>query len=238
MNDRQLDTWVIYKDPQEVLSPLKIIWEHKDEILANGPLDLFVNCVSFFEVNGEKVGRYFDTFICSREADLALCLSSARYYDEDLGLISATPEDIAKFLDKHGIPYRIIVGGPQKEEIDNPNLPETWMARERYVLEDSLEQSKENGCTECVLYPSTKAKLSIGYYLNGEYHEIWGLNFNGLIETSNPDGKDRTWTLLINEGDKRNISIEEARDVIREKGLIIKEGDNPLQDLSKSSKLL
>ena len=29
MNDRQLDVWWMYKDPEAVLSPLKIILEHK-----------------------------------------------------------------------------------------------------------------------------------------------------------------------------------------------------------------
>ena len=155
-----------------------------------------------------------DTLICSEEADIALCLSSARYYDEELGLISATPEVIAKFLDKHGIPYNIVVGTPQKEEIDDKNIPEIWMAREEDVLKDSIKESKEKGCTNSTLYTDTDAKLSMGYYLqDGTYREIWGLNYNGLIET------DNSWTLLIDEGEERNISIEEAKKILVEKGL-------------------
>jgi len=94
---RKLDVWAIYRDPEHVLDALKIILKNKDEIKE--PLTLFTNCVSSFSIDGKKVDRYMDTLICSEEADIALCLSSARYYDEKLGLISATPEVIAKFLE-------------------------------------------------------------------------------------------------------------------------------------------
>ncbi len=153
MNNRKLDVWGIYRDPEHVLDALKIIAEHRSEITEEEPLKLFINCVSSFVINGKKVGRYMDTLICSREADTALCLSSARYTDDDLGGISATPEDIAKFLDKYSIPYQIITGEKQQEDVDDPKIPEIWMARERYVLEDSLAESKEKGCTDCVVYP-------------------------------------------------------------------------------------
>ena len=169
-----------------------------------------------------------DTLICSREADTALCLSSARYTDEDLGSISATPEEIAKFLDKHNIPCEIITGVPQKDDIDNPQIPEIWMAREDYVLKDSLAESKERGCENCTIYPSTRAKLSMGYTLkDGSYHEIWGVNFKGLIETQN------SWTLLIDELDKRNLSIEDAKKIIAESGFEFTEARSPIQLESK-----
>ncbi len=221
---RLLDVWGIYRDPEHVLDALKIILEHKNEITEDEPLKLFVNCTSSFVVDGKKIGRYMDTLICSREADIALCLSSARYTDEDLGSISATPEDIAKFLDKHHIPYEIITGVPQKDDIDNPKIPEIWMAREDYVLRDSLAESKERGCEDCTIYPSTKAKLSMGYTLkDGSYHEIWGVNFKGLIETKN------SWTLLIDESDQRNLSIEYAKKIIAESGFKFAEAKSPIQ---------
>ena len=155
-----------------------------------------------------------DTIICSSEADIALCLSSARYSDETLGLISATPEDIIEFLRKHNIPYQVITGVPQKDDVDDPKIPEIWMIREKYVLVDSLSESKEKGCTSCTVYPKTTAKLSMGYYLeDGTYYEIWGLNFKGLIET------DNCWSFLIDENDSRNIRVKEAEEVIMEKGL-------------------
>lgn len=210
---RKLDVWAIYRDPEHVLDALKIILSNKEKITK--PLTLFTNCTSSFIIDGKKVGRYMDTLICSDEADIALCLSSARYYDKDMGLISATPEIIAKFLDKHNIPYKIVTGIPQKDDIDDCKIPEIWMAREKFVLEDSIDESKEKGCTNCIFYTNTDAKLSMGYYMNdGSYKEIWGLNYNGLIET------DNSWTFLINEGDERNISIEQAKEILIEKGLV------------------
>lgn len=226
-NNRQLDVWGIYRDPEHVLDALKIIAEHKDEITKEAPLTLFVNCTSSFIVDGKRIGRYMDTLICSREADTALCLSSARYIDDDLGSVSATPEDIAKFLEKNGIPYQIVTGVPQTDDVDDPKIPEIWMAREEYVLEDSLAESKEKGCTNCVVYPETKAKLSMGYYLeDGSYYEVWGLNFKGLIET------DNSWTFLIDEGDSRNISVEQAEKIIIDSGLGYTIGENPTSKVS------
>lgn len=225
MENRKLDVWAIYRDPEHVLDALKIIAKHKDKITEEAPLNLFVNCTSSFIVNGKIIGRYMDTLICSDQADIALCLSSARYEDEDLGLVSATPEDIINFLEKHNIPYQIITGTPQVDDIDNPNIPEIWMAREKYVLEDSLAESREKGCTDCVIYPDTTAKLSMGYSLkDGSYYEIWGLNFTGLIET------DNSWTFLIDENDSRNVSIEEAKDIIADKGLSYTLGQKPISE--------
>ena len=210
---RKLDVWAIYRDPEHVLDALKIILDNKEKL--SKPLTLFTNCTSSFIIDGVKVDRYMDTLICSEDADIALCLSSARYYDEDLGgVISATPDIIAKFLDKHDISYEIVVGKPQKDDIDNPIIPEIWMAREKYVLEDSIDESKAKGCTDCCFYTDTNATLSMGYYLNdGTYKEIWGLNYSGLIETGN------SWTFLINEGDERNISIGDAKKILDDKGL-------------------
>ena len=227
MEDRKLDVWVIYRDPEEVLTALKNLLEHKDEITKESPLRLYVNCYSTFTVDGKPVGRHMDTLLVSNQADMALCLSSARYTDEDLGLISATPEDVVRFLEKNDIPYEVITGQPQMDDIDDPDFPETWLARERYVLEDSIDDSISKGCTDCTVYPETKSKLSMGYYLNnGEYVEIWGLNFNGIVET------DNSWTFLINENDERNISIEEAKNILGEKGLNYSIGQDPLGNLA------
>lgn len=230
MNNRLLDVWGIYRDPEHVLDALNIIKEHKDEIKK--PLNLYVNCTSSFIVDGEKIGRYMDTLILSKEADIALCLSSAMYMDEDLGMISATPEDIVNFLEKNNIPYQVIVSEAQKDDIDDDKIPEIWMAREEYVLVDSLNESKEKGCTECTIYPKTEACLSMGYNSkDGIYHEIWGLNFKGLIET------DNSWTFLIDEEDNRNISLDEAEDIIKKFGLSYTYGYDPLDNIRTGRKV-
>ena len=229
MENRKLDTWVIYRDPEEVLTALKKIVDNRELITEENPLRLYVNCYSTFIVNGKVVKRYLDTLLVSDQTDMALCLSSARYEDEDLGIISATPEDITNFLKKNDIPFQPIFclhKENEPENIDDSNFPETWMIRERYVLEDSLNDSINKGCAECVIYPDVKSKLSIGYYKeDGTYDEIWGLNFTGLITTGN------SWSFLIDEQDERNVSIEEAKQIIIEKGLSYTIGDNPFENL-------
>lgn len=221
--NRQLDVWSIYRDPEHVLDALKIILEHKGEITDENPLTLFTNCVSKFTINGEEVDRYIDTLICSREADIALCLTSARYTDKELGDISATPEDIAKFLDKYNIPYKIVTGkSPEKEigwykqgedkitvidviEKDDRNIPELWMAREEEVIRLALEESASKGCRKCVFYPNIPSNLGMGYYLeDSSYKEVWGIDFKGLVET------DNNWTLIIDEGYKDNLNEEDV----------------------------
>lgn len=47
---------------------------------------------------------------------------------------------------------------------------------------------------------------------DGSYNEIWGLNYNCLVET------DNSWTFMIDENDERNLSNEEVKQIIEEKG--------------------
>ena len=232
MSMRQYDTWIIYRDPEEVLTALNVLLEHKDEITEEEPVLVFVNCSSSFTVDGKKINRYVDTLVCSKQADMALCLTSARYYDEDLGLMSATAADVIRVLNKNNIPYRIVAGKVNKSEFDDRDMPETWLIREAYVLEDSLSLSAEKGITDCVIYPDSKATLSVGYYLeDGTYHEVWGLNFDGLIEVGD------TWNFLINENDKRNLSIEDAKKIILDKGLRYTIGKDPMTDIKNKRKV-
>lgn len=226
---RNLDVWGIYRDPEHVLDALKIIAEHKAEITEENPLILFTNCSSKFTINGKEIGRYMDTLICSRPSDIAMCLSSARYTDEDLGSVSATPEDIAKYLDKQSIPYKIVgskFAKKQNEDKDNPNIKEIWMARELDVLKLSLEESRSKGNNKVIIYPDVNAGLSMGYYdENDEYIEIWGINFKGLLET------DNSWTCLIDEEDRRNLKISKYLiNLIKAEGFEteIKENEEPL----------
>lgn len=224
---KNLDVWGIYRDPEHVLDALKIIAEHQGEITEENPLMLFTNCSSKFTLNGKALGRYMDTLICSRDSDIALCLSSARYTDEDLGLISATPEDIIQYLDKKGISYKIVGSKfSKKEDKDNPKIKEIWMARELEVLKESLAESKSKGNKKAIIYPNVNAELSMGYYdENDEYSEIWGIKFEGLIET------DNSWTFLIDGTDKRNVKINKhIINIIKEQGfeIEVRENEEPL----------
>ena len=215
--DRQLDVWGIYRDPEHIYDALRIILEHKDKI--NTPLKLYKNCTSKFIVDGEEIGRYMSTFVCSYEADIALLLSNVERekYITGIGKDSkeydleaiATPEIIETFFKKYAIPYEIIDVKNEQTMVNDNEIPETWFARADYVLIDALRESHSKGCDKCIFYPSIDSKLSLGYYLqNGTFEEIWGSDFKGLIET------DNNWTFLTNENFHENLNRQGAIQVI------------------------
>lgn len=210
MEKSQLDIWAIYRDPQEVLTALKIILERKDAIPKDKPLILFTNCVSKFMIDGKEVERHIDTLIYSEEIDIALFLMADRFEDEELGVFSADASDIARFLDKHNIPYTVVFGENNEIKPNDEDIPEIWFARERYVLEDSLRVSFSKGFNDVTYYPDINSDISIGYYReNGSFFEIFKLHHNGLVDTGD------NWTLIISEGFDRNIRKEEVVDIIK-----------------------
>lgn len=58
MDNRKLDVWAIYRDPEHVLDALKIIASKKHEISKDNPLKIFVNCSSSFILDGKR------TYLC------------------------------------------------------------------------------------------------------------------------------------------------------------------------------
>ena len=133
-----------------------------------------------------------------------------------------------KFLDENDIPYEVIVGKDSSLKKDDENMPETWFIREGYVLKESLNNSRDNGCEECIVYPDAKSRLMVGYYTDdNNFHEVWGLHFKGLITTSN------SWSLVINEKDPRNISMDEVIKIIEEEGFGYKIGSDPFEEIRR-----
>ena len=107
-------------------------------------------------------------------------------------------------------------------------MPETWFIREGYVLKESLNNSRDNGCEECIVYPDVKSRLMVGYYTDdNKFHEVWGLHFKGLITTSN------SWSLVISEKDPRNISMDEVIKIIEEEGFGYKVGSDPFEEIRR-----
>lgn len=218
-NSRQSDVWGINKDPNEIDYPLNVILERKKRITQ--PIKIFTNCSSKFIINGREIERYIGTIIFSKEIDLSLGLMSGENYDDVL-------RKTVKFLDENDIPYEVIVGKDSSLKKDDENMPETWFIRELYVFIEALNNSRDNGCEECIVYPDVKSRLMVGYYTDdNKFHEVWGLHFKGLITTSN------SWSLIINEKDYRNISVEEAIKIIEEEGFGYKVGSDPFEEVKK-----
>lgn len=217
-NNRQLDVWGIYRDPEHVYDALRIILDSKERIRE--PLKLYKNCASRFIVDGEEIGRYMSTVVWSQEADIALLLSEAekvKYLEEkdkdgrtyDIEAV-ATPEIIEAFFKKYGIPYEVIDFKEEQRKVNDNEVPETWFARSSGVLIDALRESHNKGCDEGVLYPNLKSELSIGHYLeDGTFEEVWGSKFKGLVET------DNNWTFLTDEEYEMNLDFQGVKDTIK-----------------------
>jgi hypothetical protein len=218
MNNNQnpgtFDLWGVHRDAFHLKDGLDIIVEHKDKI--NEPLTLFVNCACIFEVNGKKIGRYYDTLIYSKEADIAIFLSNAT---------DATPQEIVTFLRSNNIPYQAVTGGLtdlEKNGINDENVLEVWFARDKEILGLALDESiDEFSCFNATFYPNIKANLSMGYYVNDKFVKIFEVSANGIVETDNnltliTDERRKYDENNIPEKLKGNMSASEVIEVIKE----------------------
>ena len=218
-NSRQSDIWAVNKNPSDVDYALEVLLERKNRITK--PLKIFTNCSSKFIINGREIERYIGTVIFSKEIDFSLCLMNN-------GKNGYTEEDTFDFLHQAGIPYEVVAGKDILDKKDDEDIPETWFIREGYVLKQSLNNSRDNGCEECIVYPDVKSRLMVGYYTDdNNFYEVWGLHFKGLITTNN------SWSLLINEKDYRNISVEEAIKTIEKEGFSYTIGSDPFEEVKK-----
>lgn len=225
-NSSQLDIWFINKEPEAIETPLKQIVNNKNKIKKD--LNVFVNCMSRFIVDGKEVERYAGTVVTSTEADIALCVTNNSNVTNEEGVEVNATQRIVDTLSEEGIPYRLVFGLKFDDRKENPNIPETWMIREEYVLKDALEDSKSRGDTKCTIYPDSQGVFEIGYYeKDGSFHKVWGVHFKGIIETNS------NWALLIQENDKRNMTIEEAIKLVEESGMSYSYGESPVNSEMK-----
>lgn len=218
-NSRQSDIWAVNKNPSDADYALQTILERKKRITQ--PIKIFTNCSSKFIINGREIERYIGTVIFSKEIDLSFCIMNN-------GNNGYAIENVVEVLNENDVPYEVIAGDDIADKKDDENIPETWFIRELYVLIESLNNSRDNGCEECIVYPDVKSRLMVGYYTDdNKFHEVWGLHFKGLITTNN------SWSLLINEKDYRNISVEEAIKTIEKEGFSYTIGNDPFEEVKK-----
>ena len=239
VNERQFDIWSVCYDPEETFIALvegllmarEAQEKEEKRTIEWEPVELVCNCVSVFKIDGKEVSRPIDIFVCSRQFEMALCVANSEVIDEECGLVKTSPEDIMKFFEKYHIPYKVYSGidpkrvNPEINSFD-PLIPDIWMSRDDSVFNSFIDDIKTKGCKECIVYPETKASLSLRCYQNPfSPREIWGLNFSGLVEGSN------TWALLVNENSDMNISIQQAEKMITDSGLSYKEDVDPMRNL-------
>ena len=113
-------------------------------------------------------------------------------------------------------------GKATKEEYENTDdIDPIWFAREKYVLEDAINDSKSRGITSCEFYPFLTGSLNFGYISNSNNaYSIDGRLFRGLVKF------DDKLVLIINQmenidtnGKMRNMSNQDVLDILKSNGI-------------------
>jgi hypothetical protein len=197
MTNSNLDVWAIQYEPQELETALS-------NLKVPGNTILYTNALCSFKIGDINISsRQFDTFLYSEENDLFVMLMRGG---------KATADDVRKYLENHNIYYNEVVLEPSISKYDDGyKVPELWIARENYVVEDALHDSISKGSKlECEYYPNLDGSLNLSYLTNSnEMINIDGRIFKGLIYL-----EDKL-ILLVNQNDKRNVKPSDVFELLR-----------------------
>ena len=164
-----LDVWAIQYYPEQLLTALSKI--------QDGMNIIYSNCICFFKVGDEIItNRQFDTILYNEESDILILLMRDG---------KATKLDIIKYLEENNKKYvEITFDASALEEYQNDDsIPEIWFAREEYVLDDALKDSKNKNVNECTIYPNINSSINFGYNANDDNNYfIDGRIFKSLIK--------------------------------------------------------
>ena len=214
--NKTLDVWAIQKHPEELYTALKNIKTDQ------GDLILFTNLNSIFQLNGQTVGRQFDTelYYIGKDNDAVILLQKDG---------AASAEDIRNYLEEKGLQYHEVsfkkemkknhleelLGIPVPQETIDENIPELWFAREEYVLRDALQESIALGNTSCDYYPLVEGAISLKYDETYKTlsHSLDGRNILGVIVLEDK------MVLMINGLDPRNLKPGQVKKIIEEMGI-------------------
>lgn len=184
-----LDVWAVQNQPEDFETALKNIKQ-----TSRGNI-LYSNCVTRFCIGNKRIrSKKFDTALVSRGSD-ALILFMKN------GI--ATADDVREYLNKNKINYHEVTFKEPlvKPSAEKSSVKELWFAREKYVLEDAIADSKKKGNNTCDYYPKVCGFLQLGYLTEAdEFVEIEGRKLHGLIEFS-----DKI-VAIIHQNDKRNMN--------------------------------
>ena len=200
-----LDVWAVQSIPDELYTALGQV--------KGGINIIYSNCTCNFKIGNQEVTtRQFDTFLYNEESDILIMLMRGG---------KATKEDMVKYLEENDMEYYEVTFAPPIDEYEDKNdTLELWFARERYVLEDALDDSIDKGVQSCEYYPLLNGSLELGYISNSnDSFDIEGRLFQGLIKT------DDKIVLIINQKDNidvngkdRNLDYKEILEVVNSKG--------------------
>lgn len=192
-----LDVWAIQYHPEELLVAL--------QQLKDGINIIYSNCTCDLKIGSQTIkNRQFDTILYNEESDILILLMRGG---------KATKQDIIKYLEKNNKQYGEVTFDSTAfdDYYDSDNVPELWFAREKYVLDDALEDSKRQNIMTCEFYPLIDGTMNLGYIIGVEEQiSIDDRIFKGLLKL------DDKLVLIINQsnnvdkkGKCRNMSVDD-----------------------------
>ena len=201
-----LDCWAIQTDSEELATAL-------DQI-DDGISFIYSNCTCNFKIGNQEIkNRQFDTFLYNEDSDVLIMLMRGG---------KATKEDMIKYLEENGKEYyEVTFANPVEDYENTDDIDPIWFAREKYVLEDAINDSKSRGITSCEFYPFLTGSLNFGYISNTDNpYSVDGRLFRGLVKF------DDKLVLIINQrenidanGKMRNMSNQDVLDILKSNGI-------------------
>ena len=201
-----LDVWAVQTDPTEIYTAL--------EQVKDGISIIYSNCTCNFKIGSQEIStRQFDTFLYNEESDVLIMLMRGG---------KATKEDMIKYLEENGKEYYEVTFADSMDEYEDGNdVSVLWFSREKYVLEDAINDSKSKGINSCEYYPLTTGSLELGYISNtNKPYSVDGRLFNGVVKF-----EDKL-VLIINQpgnvdenGNNRNSWPCNVLDILKENGI-------------------
>ena len=202
-----LDVWAIQNNKDEISNALKCV---KKDSLGN---ILYLNCVCRLKIGDTVVkNRKFDSCFYSEESDVIIFFAKGKI----------TKEEIEQYLSDYNIHYTTISFLEDSKEFeDDVGEIELWFAREKYVLEEAIEDSLKKKIDMCLYYPGEKSLIYLGYK-NSEDRFI---PIDGRVCEGTIVFKDKL-VLLVSQNDPKNISRKEAIGILENKGIVVIERGN------------
>lgn len=200
MENSNLDIWAIQREKEEINAALENVASSKNNIL-------FRNCLCTFKIEETDINILFDTMFFAEDSDTLILLMRG-------GALSS--EELIRELTKRDIFYNEVNFDDNDFSYEpDYNAKAIWFAREKYVLEDALKDSKEKGINQCNYYPNVEANLSMEYLtLTFDKEKVDGRDFKGLIEL------DDKLILLVNQNDKRNLDMYGVFQAVEQIGIM------------------
>ena len=189
MENSKLDIWAIQNYPEEIHNALENVKDSPTNML-------FTNCLSYLRLGNRLVQVHFDTAFYSEDSDTLILLMQ----DGEL-----TSDKFKELLKDRKIGYHEINFQDRKRKHQKPTK-ELWFAREEYVLNDALQDSKGKGIDTCDYYPAVEGKLELRYAID----DGRGVSFFDVQPIHGVVILEDKIILNINHQEERNISYKQA----------------------------